>query len=272
MIIELLNGIRIDVEEKYGLKRLFHRIPSLTVEHLTEAVEARGDLIIGTEFNQRNITVTLLYFVNDICSYDLLRDELNALLVRNEPFYIIFKREHWKRYKVRLAQQLEMEPNNKAESFDVLFRTENLFGESIGTSLDLQNKDNWDSDLWGFGAGIDYDTKYQYTFNKNDFIVKNIGNQTINPRQSDFDIILKGRFSNYVQITNHTTGDVYRFNGNLTSTDTLRLTGIRTLKNSLSRFRDTNHNILTLAPGDNRITVEGGTVESMNFDFRFLYK
>lgn len=271
MLIELLNGTRIDIET-YGLKRLFHQIPSLEVQHMLESVEGRGELVVGTQYQQRVITVKLLYIVQDIYGYYLLRDELNTLFTRSEPFYIIFKREHWKRYKVRLAQQLEIEPNQHMNSFDISFRMDDLFAESVGTSLDLQNHGEWDADLWGFGSGIDYDTQYNYTFNSNNFIVKNIGNQKIDPKQSTLDITLKGSFNSYVQIKNNTTGDVYRFNNPLSSTDTLKLTGIRTLKNSLSAFKHTNHKLLTLAPGDNPITVEGGTVDSVVFDFRFLYK
>lgn len=271
MIIQFLDGTKKDIQD-YNLKRLFHRIPSLDVNHVIESVEGRGSLVVGTQYQQRVITATLLYIVQDIYGYYLLRDELNALFARDEPFYIIFKREHWKRYKVRLAQQLEMEPNQHMNSFDISFRMNDLFAESVGTSLDLQNHGEWDADLWGFGSGIDYDTQYNYTFNTNNFVVKNIGNQAIDPRQATLEITLKGNFSSYVQIKNNTTGDVYRFNNPLSSTDTLRLSGIRTLKNSLSAFKHTNHKLLTLAPGDNQITVEGGTVDSVVFDFRFLYK
>lgn len=272
MIFQLLNGTQIDIEEKYNVKRLFHRVPSLIVEHLTESVEGRGDVIVGTNYKQRTIPVTLMYEVSDIYGYYLLRDELNALLARDEPFYILFKREHYKRYKVRLAQQLSMEPAPRMNSFDVDFLMEDKFAESVGTSLDLQNRGEWDADLWGFGSGIDYDTRYNYTFTTNDFIVKNIGNEKINPRESTLEITLKGTFASYVQVTNHTTGDVYRFNNPLSSTDILKLAGVRTLKNSLSAFKHTNHKLLTLASGDNHITVEGGTIDSVVFDFPFLYK
>jgi len=271
MIIKFSDGTTKDIQD-YNLKRLFHHIPSLDLNHMTESVEGRGNLVVGTQYQQRIIKVTLLYIVQDICGYDLLRDELNALFARDEAFYIVLKREHWKRYKVRLAQQLEIEPNRHMNSFDITFRMDDLFAESFGTSLDLQNRGEWDADIWGFGSGIDYDTQYNYTFNTNNFVVKNIGNQKIDPRQSALEVTLKGNFGSFVQITNNTTGDVYRFNNALSSTDTLKLSGIRTLKNSLSAFKHTNHKLLTLTPGDNSITVEGGTVNSVVFDFRFLYK
>ena len=271
MIIQFLDGTTKDIKD-YNLKRLFHRIPSLEMNHMFEPVEGRGDLVAGTQYKQRVITVTLLYIVKDIFGYDLLRDELNALFARDEAFYILFKREHWKRYKVRLAQQFLIEPNQSMESFELQFRMDDLFAESVGTSLDLQNRGEWDADIWGFGSGINYDTQYKYTFYTNSFVVKNIGNHTVDPCISNLEITLKGTFGSFVQITNHTTNDVYRFSNALSASDTLKLTGIRTLKNSLSAFKYTNHKLLTLVPGDNIITVDGGTVDIAIFDFRFLYK
>lgn len=271
MIIELQNGTRFDIAE-YGLKRLFHYIPSLVLSHNTKTVEDRGDIVISSAYKQRTITVTLLYKVGDIYDYYLLRDQLNALFARNEAFYIIFKREHWKRYKVRLASQLSMNPAIRMDSFNVEFLMEDKYAESVGSSLDLQIKGSWDESLWGFGSGIDYDTQYNYTFNTNSFVVKNIGNELVDPRESKFDITLKGTFSNQVKITNQTTGDVFIYTGTLSSTDELRLIGIRTLKNGVSALKNTNKRLLTLLPGDNSFTVEGGTVSSIVFNFNFLYK
>ena len=271
MIIELQNGTRIDIAE-YGLKRLFHYIPSLALTHNTSLVEGRGDIVVSSEYKQRTITVTLMYIVDDIYDYYLLRDQLNALFARNEAFYIIFKREHWKRYKVRLASQLSIDPAVHMNSFDVEFLMEEKCAESVGSSLDLQNKGTWDESLWGFGSGIDYDTRYNYTFNSNSFVVKNIGNELVDPRESKLDITLKGTFGSQVKITNQTTGDVFVYTGALSSTDELKLTGIRTLKNGISTLKNTNKKLLTLLPGDNSFTVEGGTVSGIVFNFNFLYK
>jgi predicted phage tail component-like protein len=272
MIIEQLNGTRYDIKN-HSLKRLYHRIPSPSVEHTTSTVEGRsGDVFLNTRFSGRTISVELLYIARDIYDYYLLRDELNGLFARNEAFYIIFKTEPYKRWKVRLAQGFSMEPSGNMRSFTIEFVCENIFAESVGTSLDLQNQKEWDIGLWGWGMGLDWDKEYQYEFNDNSFTVENIGNVAIDPCEHELEIIVKGEFSDGVTITNQTTGDVYKYNEPLSSTDNLALSGIRTLKNGTSDFKSTNKKLLTLAPGENSITVEGGTLTSIAFNFRFLYK
>ncbi|WPK12597.1 phage tail family protein [Lysinibacillus louembei] len=270
MIIELENGTRYDIAN-YSLKRLFHDIPSVEIAHTIQSVEGNGDIVTASNFKQRVITVRFLYIVQDIYDYYLLRDELNALFLQEKPFYIIFKREPYKRYKVRLMQQLSMEPSTHMNSFDVQFRMENLFAESVGTSLNLQSTKQWDADLWGWGMGIDWDKTYSYEHSSNHFSIENIGNALIDPRQHELEIIVKANAASYLQITNQTTGDVYKYGGTLTVNDTLVLKGIQTLKNGLSVFKETNKKLISLAPGQNIFTVEGGTIQSIAFNFRFLY-
>ena len=57
MIIQFLDGTTKDIQD-YNLKRLFHHIPSLDLNHVTENVEGRGILVVGTEYQQRVITET----------------------------------------------------------------------------------------------------------------------------------------------------------------------------------------------------------------------
>ncbi|RKJ53731.1 phage tail family protein [Butyricicoccus sp. 1XD8-22] len=268
MIIELLNGTRFDIAD-YSLKRLFHRIPSAEISHDTATVEGMGDIITQTTILNRTISVELLYIAQDIYDYYLLRDELNELFTRDDAFYIIFKREPYKRWKVKLAQQFATEPNPRMEPFTVEFRTVDKYAESIADTSTIKE---WDVDKWGWNGTIDWDEDLTYTFNTNLFVVKNLGNVPIDPCESELEIIVKGEFPNGLTIRNETTGDIYQYKSTLSSTDELVLKGIRTLKNGISDFKNTNKKLLTLAVGNNSITVEGGTLTSIAFNFRFLYK
>lgn len=268
MIIQLLDGTQYDIDD-YGLKRLFHRIPSLEVVHNSVSVDGRSNLITDTQFNNRVISVEMLYQVYDIHDFYLLRDELNALFVKNEAFFIIFKREPYKRWKVRLSSQFTLDPNPAMQSFTVDFITENPYAESVATTGDLKQ---WDIDKFGWNNMIDWDEDWQYSFSSNNCNVQNLGNVVIDPRESELEIILKGTFANNVKITNRTTGEIYQYNRSLNTSDTLVITGVRTFKNGVSDFRNTNKKLLSLAVGDNNIVIEGGTVNSVVFNYRFLYK
>lgn len=270
MKIELLNGTSFDIAD-YGLTRLFHHIPSAEISHTTSSVDGKGEIITGSVLLNRTISVELLFRTYDIRDYYMLRDELNGLFARTEPFYITFKREPYKRWKVRLASGFAIPPKPRMGAFTVEFITVDKYAESVGTSLQLAEQD-FDSGLWGFGSIIDVDKQYQYRFTSNSFTVENIGNVTIDPCEHFLEITIKATAAQYLQIRNQTTGEIYRFNGALPSTSNLVISGVQSKLNGASVFARTNGNLLSLAAGANRFIVEGGTVASIQFKFKFLYK
>lgn len=270
MILQLLDGTSFDTSD-YNLKRLFHRIPSSQINHNIVAVEGRSDIILNSQLNNRTISVEFLFETYDIYDFYALRDRLYELFVRTESFYIIFKREPWKRWKVKLANQFELEPSPNMGSFTVEFITENTNAESVFTSLEFVKE--WDVNQHAWNGMLDWDSEAPvYNFNTNSFVVQNLGNGTIDPRSNELEIIVTGEFLNDITITNETTGDIYKYNLSLDDTDTLRLSGIQSFRNDVSVFGSTNKRLITLSPGDNLFTIEGGTVSNISFNFRFQYK
>jgi len=268
MIIELLDGTRYDIED-YSLKRLYHYIPSATIEHNSVTVDARSDVILNSKVNNRTISVDFVYISRDIFDFYLIREEVNALFLREEAYYITFKNEPHKRWLVKVANGYNLQPNQKLETFTIDFITINAYAESIATTQTLKE---WDVDAWSWNGAIDWEEDLQYSFNTNEFTLNNLGNATIDPRVNQLRITVKGNFQNIFQIINRTTNEVYDFSGNLTSSDELVLDGIRSLKNGVSVFSTTNKKLITLKPGLNRFSVLGGTLDNIDFDFRFIYK
>ncbi|MFJ7950780.1 distal tail protein Dit [Lysinibacillus sp. NPDC096418] len=262
------DGRKTDIS-KYSLKRLYHFIPSITMSHQLNPVDGGiGSIISDTRYESRIITVRFLYESYDIQDYYLLRDEINALFTRDKFFYIIFKNESYKRYKVRLNGNFLVTPAQYMEQFDVEFICEDLYAESISTT---RTHKEWDLNRWAWNGEITWDDDLRYAFTTNEFTVKNLGNVTIDPRQVYCMIEIEGIFASGVTITNKTTGDVYHYSGPIDDDDMLILDGVRTFYNGESRFFMTNKRLLTLVPGDNNFIVTGGRVDSIIFDFKFLY-
>src|SRR5699024_1306520 len=69
-------------------------------------------------------------------------------------------------------------------------------------------------------------------------------------------ITYKGNSEN-LRIRNLTTGDEWAYNGTTNTSDVIVLEGIRSTKNGLSIFRQTNKRLLTLAPGWNEFEIVG---------------
>lgn len=268
MIIQFLDGTEIDLNN-YNCRCLRPHIPSLSPNHETEILDTGRQVIVDTTFTNRSINPIMLLKPRDIHDFYLLRDDLHALFIRQEEFYIIFKRVPYIKWLVKLASPLNLTPSNRMQEFTLDFITLNRYGESIADTSTIKE---WNVDKWGWNRSIDWDEDLQYTFNESNFIVKNLGNVEIDPRESDLKIVVKGEFLNGIIITNERTNDIYQYYGPIFTADTLTLDGIRTFKNEESDFNNTNHKLLTLAPGENPIMIEGGTLESIAFSFRFLYK
>lgn len=271
MIIELLDGTRFDTAD-YDLKRLFHFIPSATIDHTSQSVEGRPDIILSSQLNNRIIRVEFLYEAADIYDYYLLRDELNDLFMRTEPFYIIFKREPYKRWLVKTSSQFEVPPAPHMNSFVVEFLTFNGYSESTFATPQLDSKE-WDVDKFYWNGNIQWDENISYRFfETNNFVVNNLGDLDVDPTQNFLQITVNANALEFLEIRNITTGDVFRYNGTLTINDLLNLEGIRSFKNQVSVFSDTNRQLISLKKGINVFEVIGGTINSIGFNFRFLYK
>lgn len=269
MIIQELNGNIIDIND-YNLKRLFHYIPSANIINELSPAQGRYDELVSSKLNNRNIRVEFLYDTVDIYDYYLLRDELNDIFMRTDPFYIIFKKEPYKRWLVKTANQFEVPPNPHMQSFVVEFITLNGYSENIYSVSQYVSKE-WDLGLYAWNNSIQWVDDYFYSFTEKTFNLYNGGTAKVDPRISDLKINIRGS-GNTLRITNITTNEIYEFNGNLSSTDSLLIDGVRTFKNGISSFKDTNKKLISLAPGINQFVVEIDLLDSINFDFRFLYK
>lgn len=272
MIIEFLNGQKIDLETQYNCKLLKPFVPSVSRSPSFSSVDGRAPIMTHVGRKERSLRADLMIRSYDIIDFYMLRDELNELFFREKTFYIINKKLPFKRWLVTMASEIDIVGEYaRLNKFPINFLCVNEYAESIGTSICLHNKKEWDVDLWGWGMGLDWDKEYKYIHNTNSFVIDNIGNITIDPREHELEIIVKATAESYLQIKNETTNDVYRYNKSLTPSDTLVLSNIRTLKNNISGFKDTNKKLITLARGQNEFTVEGGTIQSIAFNFRFLY-
>jgi hypothetical protein len=78
--------------------------------------------------------------------------------------------------------------------------------------------------------------------------------------------------STNLTITNTTTGDIWQYTGTTQAGDTITLDGVRSLKNGVSVFGNTNRKLITIAPGWNNFTITGASGSfTISFDFRFYY-
>ncbi|WP_432702229.1 phage tail domain-containing protein [Lysinibacillus sphaericus] len=248
----------------------------------------------------RSIQLQLMFIAKDHSDFETLQDRAFDLFTDLEPYYLYkaiptkqstmyefeLPGKDWgkeldfkpsevaflqgKRYLVINSDMSIIEQKGLTGLFTVELETYLLpYGESAATLKELKL---WDINKWEWNQGLTWDEDLQYKFTTNDFTVKNLGNVKVDPRESELKITIKATASSYLEIKNVSTGEIFRFNGALSASDTVVLNGIYSYKNGVNAILNTNKKLLTLAPGNNVFSVSGGTVQSIEFDFRFLYK
>lgn len=258
------NNQEVDLS-KYGLIGLKLSIPSPSYEVTRETIAGRnGAITLGKDLSPRTLKADFMVTAIDYEDSLLIRDELYYLF--SNPFYIGEAKQSGKRWAVECTTPWNPERLNQVNTiFSLDLFAEKGLAESVGTTLDPFT---FDMEYWQVGQGLTSDDmKYIHTSNL--FDIYNAGNVPVNPRDLELIIEYKGASSNLI-IKNETTGDEWTYSGTTTSTDVITLDGIRSTKNSLSIFRNTNKKLITLDPGWNsfRLTGTSGSFE-IKFNFRF---
>jgi phage-related protein len=252
------NGQYIDHREM-GIECLSFEKDSVTTQNIYEQLEGRhGFIPLGTTFGGRSLRASFFVKNVDHLSYQKLKNEIFRLFAVESEITIIDSRQPETQWKVKVANTFGIENINfRAGQFTVEFLSSSPFSESVESTLNMVI------------AQMSGSKTQKYKHATSSFEIFNDGDAAIDPRSYPFLIQFKGASTN-LQIKNLTIGDTWSYTGTSTASDTIKLDGIRSTKNNLSIFRDTNRKLITLAPGWNEFQIVGasGSYE-ISFDFRF---
>src|SRR5690625_4274648 len=243
-----LNGQIINLYE-LGIRTRDFIVHSPSYIHTFEEVEGMDGVIdLGTKTGPRQITCLFRFIADDWIDFGQNRDEIFNLFESKEPFYLIEKRNLFKRWLVKVADSYEIPQRNVFGNFEINFVAIKGYAESIGTSTMART----------FEHLQDLPVTYtDYTMRATKFKIYNPG-QPIDPRNINhyLKITYKGNSEN-LRIKNLTTGDEWAYLGVTNPEDEIVLEGIRSTKNGLSIFRQTNKRLITLAHGWNEFEIYG---------------
>lgn len=247
--VQKLNGQMIDLDE-LGIRTRDFIVHSPSYIHTFEEVEGMDGVIdLGTKTGPRQITCLFRFIADDWIDFGQKRDEIFNLFESKEPFYLIEKRNLFKRWLVKVADSYEIPQRNVFGNFEINFVAIKGYAESIGTSIQAKTFEHLQE------LPVTY-TDYQNIY-ATKFKIYNPG-QPIDPRNPNhyLKITYKGNSEN-LRIENKTTGDVWQYLGTSNLNDEIVIEGIRSTKNGLSIFRDTNKRLITIAPGWNEFEISG---------------
>lgn len=272
LIIERLNGVRQDINEIRGARLLEVIDNGPQPETQYEQMEGLdGSVENGTTFRPRTITVRFWFKGIDILDYTLAQREIWKFLFSYEPYYIAWTRLPGLRYLVQCTPFTDTRLNPMTGTYEVDFVAFTGFAESVGRT-DI-HPINMDSEIWQMvGQGLILDEDLIYSHSQSTFKIYNAGDITINPRSHYHTLQITIKGVGRPTLKNLDTGDVFTYNKNLKSSDTLILDGVYPLLNGVHCGRDTNHGLITLKSGWNQIQLSGIANPQTIFGFRFLYK
>jgi len=239
----------IDLHE-LGVRTKDFIVAAPSYEHTTESIEGMdGVVVLGSTLSPRTIRALFKFASDDWIDFGRIRDDIFSLFDGKQSFYLIDKRQPEKRWKVKTNGQYEIPQEGLFGDFEVNFIAFNGYAESIGTSTMASTFEHL-QDL-----PVTY-TDYQDIY-ATKFKIYNPG-KPIDPRNINhyLKISYKGNSEN-LRIKNITTGDEWAYNGSSNVGDEIVLEGIRSTKNNLSIFRDTNKRLITLDHGWNEFEISG---------------
>lgn len=240
-------GRKIDTEA-LGLLGLRLQIPSPSYKTLSQDIDGRiGITITDRILQSRKLVAEFLTMAEDYRDSLSLRNTMYRLLGDEKYFFISESEMPDRRWKVYADEWTPERRSIKVHTFQIPLVCEGGFSESIRP------------------IGRSYATS-SFRFN-------NEGDLTIDPRvHSEMKIEFSGASSD-LRIRNNTTGEEWSWTGTTISTDTISLTGIKSLKNGASIFGQTNKKLLTIVPGWNDIQLfgtSGSITVSVNTRFYYL--
>lgn len=267
LIIERLNGQKF-ISTNHGMKILQFVVSSPKINSVYEEVAGRSGLIdMGTTYGGRDIMAEILFWGVDGQDTPLVRNSIFQILDSKELFYVADSREPDRRWLIRCDTSFTPEQFTSTHGkFNVQFISPLSYAESIGTTLQPITFRN-NPALLNLGLNL---TENDYVKTINTFKIFNAG-ERIDPREGlPLKIHFKGSCNN-LRILNNTNNTEWRYNATASVVDQILFDGIRSYKNGISMFRDTNYGVVELEKGWNEFTVSGATNFEIKFDHRFYY-
>lgn len=264
------NSKLLSLKENLGFECIgFERkAPQLNVNY-QEFSGSNGSREVDSSFKPFNIEVKLFVEFKNMYDYQLKETELYAFLSEKDSYFIMTDREPGKRYLIHPSSIDLEEIGIRYATYNIVFNAFKGCSESLSTTLSEFSL----SDEWQFSQNLEAED-YVYEFEVSRFQVFNAGDFSVDPRENDLRITLRGESLGNATIFNRTTGERYiyypEFSTNLGQT--VSIDRVYPKLNGVHCGIDTNLELITLAPGINEIEIQNVANVKSTWDFRYLYK
>lgn len=270
------NGV-IDVQEKIpGLIFLGAReSPPNPITNNIQIQGLDGELPGLINYGPFELIVSIGLDGYDVEDVELAEQKIRGVFNTKGRYYVIHSNSPGKKYAVDPPNIGTPEfLDSTALIFEITFTVYKGYSESL---YDTDNY-NLSDGLWQFESGVLPDSSISYEHTRQRFDILNGSNDTINPRlRHKLKIYMRLDAPNGFKLINTTTGDIFHYKVALDSNDRLLIDGaypwlLHDLQDKRCG-RNTNHGVITLAPGINKFEIWGNVSNTQTkFTFPFIYR
>ena len=259
------------------------RVGSISIESNYGTVEGRaGRVDYGATHGTRTITVPFHLQAQDLLDYPLVRDTLYGLVLDTESFFVReLRRPKYLTYDFVDMQESALdeqgEPKISYDSRNVYTGGKRYLVRVSGDFDIEQTLTSGEGEITLETTELPYAESVEMEHVESEgtiFQIFNAGNVLIHPYEMDLKITIDNvqGSTEFLQLKNETTGDVFRTTEAVTNSQTILLDGPNVTSNGLQYYRETNHQFIALKPGWNDFTVTGANSVKVSFDYRQYYK
>lgn len=243
--------------------------PAMTnpIDNMSKVNTRDGQFRTSGSFDSRDITTTWIIDGDNEPEFLMLIQELQDFFMIRDGFWIVFGREPTFKYRVVTKPISPTYFNEKQGSFQIVFNNYTGMRESVGTSLEIFDKNK---NFFSYGMGIpNKDISFESKEKK--FSIYNPSSIAIDPLIQRHSLKIHIRGSGSPTLTNSTTGESFTYNRVLGAGDELILDGVDPYINGKNDGINSDHGTITLAKGNNEFTISGLSNSDVSFEFYFIY-
>ncbi|WP_239255431.1 phage tail domain-containing protein [Listeria ilorinensis] len=227
-----------------------------------------GLLPIKNTYAPLALKLRFFYEGKDVADNQLMMKDLRNIFHCEEPYIVRHSEMPGLRYLVSNCL-IEQEAQSLYDYvFTITCNVYKGYTESFGTTL---NPLTFEEEKWQVGLDLPVGEDLPYVFTSKSFKVYNASSIKVNPvlrHQLEVAMTCEGT----PRITNRTTSDTFEYKKSLKKADTLYIQGVYPFVNNQHAGVNTNHGVITLAPGWNEFEITGADNINIAFNFRFIYR
>lgn len=236
--------------------------------HTTEINGTDGVLMGPTTFGPFNLVLNFSFRGLDTKDLILQKQKLRNILFRREPYYIWHSDAPGKKYLVYCDSNENEDLTHSFATFKVTFVVVKGYSESLRDTNDIELL----QENVQFEQGLELAEKLKYSHKAKSFKIYNGSTDVIDPlMRHKLIVTLSAEAPNGFKIRNKTTKDVFEYKKKLKKSQAFVLNGVYPYVDKKRVGVDTNYSYITLAPGENNITIEGDGVEQVDVEFIFNF-